>query len=199
MGISRGVTVPCLGHHRLWQAQCHYGWVPAWWWYHPGSELQLPTLCTPVASPPMPISPFLSSWLLLGAYLLQEKIRPHGSRDFKCKKRVISDDVDTYNEIQIFRQASIIYPCLNSSWLQWHRWFSSTAVILFQNTNCIDCHISHLSKIILPWWTCLIKCRALTCACTWSSQPIIDEYLVRDSGAGCVIVSIFGLCDDDNL
>jgi hypothetical protein len=31
------------------------------------------------------------------------------------------------------------------------------------------------------------------------SQPIIDEYLVRDSGAGCVIVSILGLCDDDNL
>jgi len=30
-------------------------------WYHPGFELQLPTFRTSVASPPMPISPFLSS------------------------------------------------------------------------------------------------------------------------------------------
>jgi hypothetical protein len=75
-------------------------------WCHPGFELQLPTFHTPVASPPMPISPFLSSWLLLGVYLLQEKIRPHGSRDFQCKKRLISDDAHTYKEIQIFRQWS---------------------------------------------------------------------------------------------
>jgi len=75
-------------------------------WCHPGFELQLPTFCTSVASPPMPISPFLSSWLLLGAYLLQEKFRPPGSRDFQCKKRLISDDAHAYKEIQIFKQWS---------------------------------------------------------------------------------------------
>jgi hypothetical protein len=98
-------------------------------WCHPGFELQFPTFCTLVASRPMPISPFLSSWLLLGVYLLQENIRPHGSRDFQCKKRLISDDAHTYKEIKIFR------------------------LILFQNTNCVDCHVSHLTKIILPRWT----------------------------------------------
>jgi hypothetical protein len=78
--------------------------------------LQLPTFSTPVAFFPMPISPFLSSWLLLGAYLLQKKFRAHGFKDFQCKKRLISDDAHTYKEIQIFRHASIIYPCINSSW-----------------------------------------------------------------------------------
>jgi hypothetical protein len=29
MGINKGVTVLCLEHHHLWQAQRHYGWVPA--------------------------------------------------------------------------------------------------------------------------------------------------------------------------
>jgi hypothetical protein len=30
MGINRRVTVLCLEHHHLWQAQRHYGCVPAW-------------------------------------------------------------------------------------------------------------------------------------------------------------------------
>jgi hypothetical protein len=73
-------------------------------WCHPGFELQLPTFCTSVASPPhahFPIPLILtSSWGLPST----KKFRPPGSRDFQCKKRLISDDAHAYKEIQIFKQ-----------------------------------------------------------------------------------------------